>query len=153
MDVILLERIHKLGDLGETVKVRNGYGRNYLLPQGKALPANDANRKVFEERKAELMKRAEESLSAARMRGDKINGAVITIAARVADQGKLYGSVAPADIADAAVAQGLEIERAEVDMPDGPIRVTGEYEVRLMLHSEIECQITVVVKDANASDE
>lgn len=147
MNVILLEHIHKLGDLGDTVKVRAGYGRNYLLPQGKALPANDANRKVFEERRAELMKRAEESRGAAQMRAKELNGKRLTIAARVADQGKLYGSVAPADIVDAAAAAGLEIEKAEVDMPEGPIRVTGEYPIRLMLHAEVECELTVSVVD------
>ncbi|WP_420427081.1 50S ribosomal protein L9 [Algiphilus sp.] len=151
MEVILLEKIHKLGDLGDTVKVRAGYGRNFLLPQGKALPATDANRKVFEERKAELVKRAEESLSAAKMRAKSIDGATITIEARAADQGKLYGSVAPADIVDAAATQGIELEKSEIDMPDGPIRVTGDYSFRVMLHSEVDCQITVSVTEAAAS--
>lgn len=148
MEVILLEKIHKLGDLGDTVKVRAGYGRNYLLPQGKALPSTEANRKVFEERKAELVKRAEQSLSAAKMRAKSIDGATVTIEARTADQGKLYGSVAPGDIVDAAAAQGLELEKSEIDMPDGPIRVAGEYSFRVMLHTEVECSINVNVVEA-----
>ena len=152
MDVILLEHIHKLGELGDTVKVRAGYGRNYLLPQGKALPANEANRKVFEERRAELMKRAQESRNAAQMRAQQLGGQRLTIAARVADQGKLYGSVAPADIVDAAAAAGLEIEKAEVNMPEGPIRVTGEHTVRLLLHAEVECELTINVVDAAAGE-
>ena len=152
MDVILLEHIHKLGDLGDTIKVRAGYGRNYLLPQGKALPANEANRKVFEERRAELMKRAQESRNAAQMRAQQLGGQRLTIAARVADQGKLYGSVAPADIVDAAAAAGLEIEKAEVNMPEGPIRVTGEHTVRLLLHAEVECELTINVVDAAAGE-
>lgn len=150
MEVILLEHIHKLGDLGDTVKVRAGYGRNYLLPKGKALPANDTNRKVFEERRAELMKRAEDSRNAAKMRAKQLDGASLTMPVRVADQGKLYGSVAPGDIVEAAAAAGLEIEKAEVDMPEGPIRVTGEYTIRLMLHPEVECEISVSVVDAAA---
>lgn len=150
MQVILLEKIHKLGDLGDTVTVRGGYGRNFLMPQGKALPANEANRAVFESRKAELMQRAQESLGAAQQRAKSLEGASVTIEARAADQGKLYGSVAPADIVEAAAAQGLEIEKSEVDMPDGPIRVVGDYQIRVLLHSEIECEIAVHVVEANS---
>ena len=152
MEIILLERIAKLGSIGDVVSVKDGFARNFLLPQKKALRANDANRKVFEERRAELMKRAEESRGAAQMRAKELDGKRLTIAARVADQGKLYGSVAPADIVDAAAAAGLEIEKAEVDMPEGPIRVTGEYPIRLMLHAEVECELTVSVVD-NAAGE
>lgn len=148
MEVILLEKIYKLGDLGETVRVRAGFGRNYLIPKGKALPATDANREVFEARKADLIKRAQESLNAAKMRAEGLNGKAITIEARSLDQAKLYGSVGPAEIVAAAAAQGLEIERSEVDLPDGPIRELGEYTVRLQLHSEVECDLSVQVVEA-----
>lgn len=150
MEVILLEKIYKLGDLGDTVRVRPGYGRNFLIPKGKALPATDTNRKVFEERKAELITRAEESLGAARLRAEALDGLTLTIEARSLDQGKLYGSVGPAEIAAAAAEQGIELERSEIDLPEGPIRVLGEYQVRVQLHSEVEREIAVHVVEAAA---
>ncbi len=148
MEVILLEKIKNLGDLGDTVKVRPGFGRNYLVPQGKALPATDENRKVFEARKAELIRKAEESINAARLRAEQINGKSITIAARVADEGKLYGSITPDGVVAAAAELGIELRKAEVDMPDGPIRNVGSYEIDILLHSEVTATLTVnVVED------
>ena len=150
MEVILLEKIKHLGDLGDTVKVKAGYGRNFLLPQGKALPATLANRKVFEDRKAELVKKSEDSLSGARMRADKLGGKTLTVRALAAEEGKLYGSVGSSDIVRAAAAAGVDIKRSEIDMPTGPLRQTGTYEVVLRLHTEVETKITVVVEEEKA---
>ena len=147
MNVILLEHIHKLGDLGDTVKVRAGYGRNYLLPQGKALPATDENRKVFETRKAELMKKSQDSLNAAKMRAEKLAGLTVTITALASEEGKLYGSIGPGEIVDAAAAQGVDLHRNEIDMVTGPIRAVGSYAVAVQLHSEVESSLTVIVEE------
>lgn len=150
MNVILLERVKKLGDLGDTVKVKPGYGRNYLLPQGKALPATEANRQVFEARKAELIKKAGDSLNAAKARAEKIGGKKIVVKARSAEEGKLYGSVGPADIVRAAAAQGIEIEKSEIDLVSGAIRQTGSYDIAVRLHTEVETSLTVVVEEEKA---
>ena len=150
MEVILLERVKKLGDLGDTVKVKPGYGRNFLLPQGKALPATEANRKVFEARKAELIKKAGDSLNAAKARAEKLAGKTVTVAARAAEEGKLYGSVGPADIVRAAAAQGIEIEKSEIDLISGAIRQTGSYDIAVRLHTEVETALTVVVVEEKA---
>jgi large subunit ribosomal protein L9 len=147
MDVILLEKIKKLGDLGETVKVKAGFGRNYLLPQGKALAATDENRKVFESRKSEFVKKQSESLGAAKMRAESLAGKTLTIRALAAEEGKLYGSVGPAEIVRAAAEQGIELKKSEVDMVTGPIRGVGTYTVALRLHTEVESSITVVVEE------
>ncbi|MES2491090.1 MAG: 50S ribosomal protein L9 [Pseudomonadota bacterium] len=150
MNVILLERVKKLGDLGDTVKVKPGYGRNYLLPQGKALPATEANRQVFEARKADLIKKAGDSLNAAKARAEKIGGKKVVVKARSAEEGKLYGSVGPADIVRAAAAQGIEIEKSEIDLISGAIRQTGSYDIAVRLHTEVETSLTVVVEDEKA---
>ncbi|MES0874066.1 50S ribosomal protein L9 [Sinimarinibacterium thermocellulolyticum] len=150
MEVILLEKIKKLGDLGDTVKVKAGFGRNYLLPQGKALPATEENRKVFEARKAELIKKAQDSLNAAKMRAEKLAGLSLTVTALASEEGKLYGSVGPGDIVAAAAAQGVELHRNEIDMISGPIRAVGTYTVAVQLHSEVQSSITVVVQEQKA---
>lgn len=151
MDVILLEKVKNLGDLGDTVKVKPGYGRNFLLPQGKALPATPGNLKVFEARKAELLKKATDSLSGAKMRAEKLNGKTLTIKALTAEEGKLYGSIGPSDIVRAAQAAGFEVKKAEVDMPTGPIRQTGSFPVTLRLHTEVEAQLTLVIEEEKAA--
>ncbi len=151
MDVILLEKVKNLGDLGDTVKVKPGYGRNFLLPQGKALPATPGNLKVFEARKAELLKKATDSLSAAKMRAEQLGGKALTIKALTAEEGKLYGSVGPSDVVRAANAAGMDVKRSEVDMPAGPIRQIGSYPVTLRLHTEVEATITVVVEEEKAA--
>lgn len=148
MDVILLEKVKYLGDLGDTVKVRAGYGRNYLLPKGKALPATPENRKVFEVRKAELVARAQESLNAAKRRAEKLAGVTLTLSALAGEEGKLYGSVGPSEIAEAAAAAGVELERHEIELGEGPIRNTGEYDVAVQLHGEVETSVKVVVVEA-----
>ena len=151
MQVILLEKIKRLGDLGDTVKVRPGYGRNYLLPQGKALPATEANREVFETRKAELVRKAQDSINASRLRAEKLAGKTLTIRALASEEGKLYGSVGPAEIVDAAAALGLDVTKHEIDMVDGPIRATGSFTVAVVLHSEVQTSLTVVVEEQRAA--
>ena len=151
MDVILLEQVKNLGDLGDTVKARPGYARNFLLPQGKALPANEANRKVFEERKAELLAKAEATKKAAQMRSESIHGKTLSISARCSEEGKLYGSIGPNDIVAAAAEAGIELKKAEVDMPTGPIRETGSFEIHVLLHSEVETTLTLEVTEEKAS--
>lgn len=150
MEVILLERVKNLGDLGDTVKVRSGYGRNYLLPKGIALPATEVNRQVFEVRKAELVKKAQTSLSAARIRAQAIAGKTVTVAALAAEEGRLYGSVGPADIARAAAAAGLDVDKSEIEMVDGPLRLIGTYDVVVRLHTEVEARLSVVVVEEKA---
>jgi large subunit ribosomal protein L9 len=147
MQVILLEKVKNLGDLGDTVKVKSGYGRNFLLPQGKALPATEGNRKVYEARKAELMKKSAESFNGAKLRAEQIAGKTVTVKALAAEEGKLYGSVGPADIVRAAAEQGIELKKSEIDMVTGPIRQVGSYTVAVRLHTEVETAITVVVEE------
>lgn len=150
MNVILLEKIKKLGDLGDTVKVKPGFGRNFLLPLGKALPATEANRKVFETRKAELIAKQSGSLNAAKARAEKIAGKTVTVKALAADEGKLYGSVGPADIVRAAAAVGVELKKSEIDLVGGAIRQVGEYDVAVRLHTEVETSIKIVVVEDKA---
>ena len=146
MEVILLEKIKNLGDLGDRVKVRPGYGRNYLIPQGKAVPATPENIKRFEERRAELERAASEARAAAEARREKLEGLEVTIPARAGQEGKLFGSVGTQDIAEAvSTAAGIEVERREVLMPEGPIRQTGEYEIELQLHSDVSAVVRIVV--------
>ena len=148
MDVILLEKLDNLGDLGDQVKVSAGYGRNYLMPQGKAKPATAENIKYFEERRAELERQAREVLEAAEARKARLEGLILTIPAKAGDEGKLLGSVGTADIAEAAAAAGIELDRAEVRMPEGPLRVVGEYEISVHLHSDVDTVVSVVVEAA-----
>ena len=147
MEVILLEKVHNVGDLGDRVSVKGGYGRNYLIPQGKALPATPTNIEVFEQRRADLEKQATDSLNAAQSRAKRLEGMMITVTARTAQENKLYGSVGPHEIAEAVSAQGTEVEKSEVRLPTGgTIRETGEYEVSLRLHPDVEVLITLVVE-------
>lgn len=144
MQVILLERIGNLGDLGEEVAVKNGYGRNFLIPQGKAVRASKANREMFETRRAELEANAQALLDAARGRVAGLEGMSVTIAAR-ADEGKLYGSVGPREIADALTEAGQEVAIAEVKMPIGAIREVGEFEVDVQVHSDVTTTVGVII--------
>lgn len=150
MDVILLEKVANLGDLGDVVKVRSGYGRNYLLPKGKALTATAANKEVFEARKAELVKKYNDSVNAAKIRAEKLAGKHVTVKALTGDEGRLYGSVGPAEIARAAELAGVDVQKSEIDMLEGPIRVVGTYTVAVRLHSEIESSLIVVVEQEKA---
>lgn len=145
MNVILLENVENLGGIGDLVKVKPGYGRNFLLPQGKAALATDANMKAIEARRAELEKAAAEEVAKAKTRAKAINGVEVVIQANAGSEGKLFGSVGPIDIADALTGIQVAVERAEVRMPDGPIQELGEFAVGIHLHSEVNAEITVRV--------
>ncbi len=145
MKVILLEKISKLGDLGEQVNVKSGYGRNYLIPQAKAIPATAENVAKFEVRRAELEKAAAEQLAKAHAKAEAVEGKVITIEAKQGGEGRLFGSVTSIDIVEVAKANGIEIERNEIRMPTGPIRATGEFVIPLHFHADVHSEITVVV--------
>ena len=145
MNVILLERVNNLGDLGDEVSVKPGFARNYLIPNAKAVQANNANREVFEQRRAELEAKAEGILGVAKARAEKIEGHILTIMVKSGEEGRLYGSVGTQDIADALVADGHEVERSEVRLPDGAIRAIGEYDIAVQLHSDVTAGIKVAV--------
>jgi len=146
MEVILLEKVENLGNLGDKVKVRPGFGRNYLMPQGKAKPATPENIRYFEERRAELERKAAEALAAAQERRDQVADLTVTISAKAGDQGKLFGSIGPGDVADAATAAGVSLAKHEVRMPDGPLRATGEYDVNVHLYTDVDTTIRVIVE-------
>jgi large subunit ribosomal protein L9 len=140
-----MDKVVNLGNLGDVVKVKDGYARNFLIPQGMAKRANKANIAAFAERKAELEKQAAEKLAAAQARAEKIAGITVTITQKAGVDGRLFGSVTNIDIADALNAQGMEIAKAEVRLPEGPFKMVGEYPVTLALHSDVTCEITVAV--------
>ena len=146
MELILLEKVQNLGELGDKVKVKSGYGRNYLVPSGKATPATPENIAQFEQRRAELEKVQAVRLGAAEQRVDKLRDVSVTIQAKAGNEGKLYGSVGTREIAEAVNAIGIELERHEVLLPEGALRETGEHEVALHLHSDIDVSIKVVVE-------
>jgi len=145
MEVILLEKITNLGNLGDKVSVKNGFARNFLLPKGKATAATAENVAAFEARRAELERLAAEKKASAVARADHLNELEITITATAGDEGKLFGSIGTADIAEALTAAGLEVAKSEVRLPNGTIRQTGEYEVALHLHTDVEASIRLVV--------
>ncbi|MDP6375284.1 MAG: 50S ribosomal protein L9 [Pseudomonadales bacterium] len=145
MNVILLEPLANLGDLGEEVSVKPGFARNFLLPQGKAVRATDENRALFEGRRAELERAASDRLTQAKGRAAQLEGVTVSIVVKAGDEGKLYGSVGTQDIATALTEQGIEIQKSEVRMPEGVIRSLGEYEVNVQLHSEVTVGIPVEV--------
>jgi len=145
MEVILLEKVGRLGNLGDKVSVKPGFGRNYLIPYGKAVSASAENLAAFEARRAELEAAAAERLAAAQARAAQLADCSVTIACRAGDEGKLFGSVGVRDIAEAVTAQGVAVEKSEVKMPQGSIRETGEYEVTLQLHGDVSVDIRVVV--------
>ena len=147
MNVILLERVNNLGDLGDEVGVKPGFARNYLIPNSKAVQANKANRAYFEERRADLEKAANEKLTEAQARAEKLAETVVTIMVKSGEEGRLYGSVGTQDIADALVRDGHAVARSEVRMPEGAIRSLGEYEIALQLHSDVTVEIKVAVVD------
>ncbi|MBD3821892.1 MAG: 50S ribosomal protein L9 [Thiotrichales bacterium] len=146
MNVILLEKVQKLGGLGDQVTVKSGYARNFLIPQGKAKPATKENIAEFEAIRAELEKQAAEALAAAQAIFEKMNGTVVSIESVAGDEGKLFGSVGTADIADALKAAGFEVERKAVRMPEGSLRHVGTFEIDVELHSDVVASITVEVK-------
>lgn len=145
MNVILLEKIGKLGALGDTVAVKAGYGRNFLIPTGKAVPANKANVKAFEARRAELEAAAAEKLAAAQARADAIGDLTVTIATNAGEEGKLFGSIGTNEIVTAIVAAGHAIDKTEVRLPEGPLRALGDTAVAIQLHSNITIEVTVTL--------
>lgn len=145
MEVILLEKVANLGNLGDKVKVRPGYGRNFLIPQGKATPATPENVAKFEARRAELEKAAADALAAAEARREALEGLAVEIAAKAGDEGKLFGSVGTSDIARALTEAGHPVERHEVRLPEGPFRTTGEFDVQLHLHTDVEATIRLTI--------
>lgn len=145
MDVILLEKIANLGNLGDKVNVKGGYARNFLLPQGKATAATAANVEAFEARRAELEKQAAEKKAQADDRAAKLAELTVTIAANSGDEGKLFGSIGTRDIAEAVSAAGVELDKSEVRLPNGALRNTGEYDVEVHLHTDVEATVKVVV--------
>ena len=145
MEVILVGKVANLGDLGDKVNVKAGYGRNFLLPQGKATPATAENVAAFEARRAELEKAAAEKRAAAEARAAQLNELEVTITANTGEEGKLFGSIGTQDIADALTASGVEVVKSEVRLPNGTIRQTGEYDVTLNLHTDVEATIKLIV--------
>lgn len=145
MEVILLEKVGKLGGLGDKVNVKAGFGRNYLVPQGKAVPATEANVASFEARRAELEKAAAEALAAAQARGEKLEGLEVSIVSKAGDEGKLFGSIGTRDIADAITAAGVEVEKSEVRLPEGALRHTGEFDIDVQVHSDVTATVKLVI--------
>jgi large subunit ribosomal protein L9 len=145
MEVILLGKVDNLGGLGDRVNVKPGYARNFLLPTGRATTATESNIAAFEARRAELEMKAANELKDAESRATVLNGREVRIEARVGDEGKLFGSIGAKDIADAITSSGINVEKREVRLPDGPFRVTGEYEVQVHLHSDVNAIVKLIV--------
>jgi large subunit ribosomal protein L9 len=146
MEVILLENISKLGKLGDTVNVKAGFGRNYLIPQGKAVYATEANVAQFEARRAELEAAAASQMASAEERAEAINAlGLVTITAVAGDEGKLFGSVGTRDISEAVTALGCEVDKSEVRLPDGPMRELGEYEIAIQVHGDVSATVAIAV--------
>ncbi|WP_026957891.1 MULTISPECIES: 50S ribosomal protein L9 [Aliagarivorans] len=146
MEIILLDKIANLGGLGDKVNVKAGYARNFLIPQGKAVPATKANLEVFETRRAELEAKLAADLGAAEARAEKLNALeAVVITTKAGDEGKLFGSIGTRDIADAVSAAGVEIAKAEVRLPNGALRTLGEFEIAIQVHSEVTATINLNV--------
>ncbi|MCJ8302209.1 50S ribosomal protein L9 [Shewanella sp.] len=146
MNIILLDKIANLGNLGDQVVVKSGYARNFLLPQGKAVVANAANTEVFEARRAELEAKLAATLTAANERAEKINALEsVVIASKAGDEGKLFGSIGNRDIADAVTAAGVDLVKSEVRLPLGALRTTGEFEIEVQVHTEVKAIVKISV--------
>lgn len=145
MDVILLDKLGKLGDLGDKVTVKSGYGRNYLVPYGLAVPATKENVAAFETRRAELESQAALRKAEAENRAQQLSEIELSLVAKAGEEGKLFGSIGPRDLADAIASAGIDVAKSEVRMPEGPLRQTGEYDIALQLHSEVSASVRVVV--------
>ena len=145
MQVILMEKLANLGDLGDVVKVKDGYARNYLIPHGKAKRATEENLKAFESRRAELEKLQAEALAKAQERGTKLDGLTIQITQKAGVDGRLFGSVTNYDIVESLKAQGFEIERAQVRMPAGPLKQVGEHHIQIALHTDVIVTVNISV--------
>ncbi len=146
MQVILLDKIGNLGGLGDQVNVKSGYARNFLIPQGKAVMATKDNVAMFETRRAELEAKVAEQLAAAEARAESVNTLEgVTIASKAGDEGKLFGSIGTRDIADALTNAGLEVDRAEVRLPNGALRHTGEFNIAIQLHHDVVAEVLVTI--------
>ena len=145
MQVILMEKVVNLGGLGDVVKVKDGFARNFLIPQGKAKRATAKNLKEFEDRRADLEKKANEALTSAQERGSKLDNMKVDIAQKAGVDGRLFGSVTNADIAEALEKQGVAVKKAEIRMPQGPLKHIGEFPITIQLHSDVLANITVHV--------
>ena len=145
MQVILLEKLAKLGQLGDVVKVKDGYGRNFLIPQKKAKRATEANLAEFQAKRAELEKAQAEILAASQARAEKLNGVTVQIAQKAGVDGRLFGSVTTSDISEALKAQGFEVAKSEVRLPNGPLKVVGDSSVDLSLHADVTATVTISV--------
>jgi large subunit ribosomal protein L9 len=149
MDVILLDNVPNLGDLGEKVKVRAGYARNYLLPQGRAIAATTTNVAEVEKRRAELEARQLEARKVAEAHASSLEGLVVTVARKAGEEGRLFGSVGTPDIAEAVSALGIAVERQQVRLPSGPLRQVGDYEIAVHLHADVDATVKVQVVAAS----
>jgi large subunit ribosomal protein L9 len=145
MQIILLEKVVNLGNLGDVVKVKDGYGRNFLIPQGKAKRATEANKAEFAARRVELEKHQATLLAAAQARAEKLAGFMLQISQMAGVDGRLFGSVTNSDIAEALTAQGFEVVKSEIRMPDGPLKTVGDHTVSIALHHDVVVDITVSV--------
>jgi large subunit ribosomal protein L9 len=145
MQIILMEKVVNLGGLGDVVKVKDGYARNFLIPQGKAKRATEANRKVFEEKRAELERIQAEAIAAAQTQADKLTGLMLQITRKTGVDGRLFGSVSTHDIAEALAAQGFEVEKGAIRLPEGPLKTIGDTPVQIALHTDVVATVTVSV--------
>ena len=145
MQIILMERVVNLGGLGDVVKVKDGYARNFLIPQGKAKRATEANRKVFEEKRAELERIQAEAIAAAQAQVEKLEGLMLQITRKTGVDGRLFGSVSTHDIAEALAAQGFQVEKSAIRLPDGPLKTIGDTPVQIALHTDVVATVKVSV--------
>ena len=152
MEIILLQKVDNVGGIGDLVRVKSGYARNYLIPQGKATLATPENKAKFELRRAELEAKAAEELAAAQARAKKLEGLVLKIEMQAGAEGKLFGSVGTVDIAEEIGKRGVEVERSEIRLPDGPLRVVGDHQIELHLHADVNVEIKVVIEAVEAEN-
>jgi len=152
MEIILLEKVDNVGGIGDRVRVKSGYARNYLIPHGKATLATAANIAKFESRRADLEAKAAAELAAAQARAKKLEGLVLKIEMQAGAEGKLFGSVGTVDIAEAIGKRGVEVERSEIRLREGPLRVVGEHHIDLHLHTDVNVEITVVIEAVEAEN-
>jgi len=152
MEIILLQKVDNVGGIGDLVRVKSGYARNYLIPQGNATLATPENKAKFELRRAELEAKAAEELAAAQARAKKLEGLVLKIEMQAGAEGKLFGSVGTVDIAEEIGKRGVEVERSEIRLPDGPLRVVGDHQIELHLHADVNVEIKVVIEAAEAEN-
>ncbi len=150
MQIILMEKVVNLGQLGDVVKVKDGYARNFLIPQRKAKRATDANKAEFEAKRAELEAKANEILVAAQARGEKLEGYMVQVTQKAGVDGRLFGSVTNHDIAEALTKQGFDVKKGEIVMPNGPLKIVGDFPLMLNLHTDVKAQITVSVLGEHA---